>query len=127
MTDVDLDRWSAEVLMGWKWSATWSKGSCVGAWHNKDGKLIMLELTWHPSSPDSPAWQILAVIEAMRKEGFGFIIIAGYIGFTINCVPLEKLPEKSLSGAGTYPSMEIGILKAAYAAKEGNSTGTVQK
>lgn len=54
LTPEELDSWAAEKLMGW---TTLSFSD------------YYLE-NWHPTSPDAPAWQVLAVIEKMQELNF---------------------------------------------------------
>lgn len=126
-TKEELRRWSAEVLMEWMGiDASMDRRGVpifvpietgILYWKAKNQKIICRD--WAPDDPASPAWQILAVIQAMEKRGFRYEIENYYDG---------RIKVSFMNGRGVFAA-EIGtallptILKAAHAAPEPKQGG----
>lgn len=69
----ELVRWSAEGLCGWH-----KRPQCVNitggieyskdVWVDQSGKIMVFADEWAPHDSNSPAWQILAVIEKIKQR-----------------------------------------------------------
>lgn len=113
MPDIDLNRWSAEAVMGWISFTTFVAGKPVKFWAEKSA-LIYEQSAWLPLTDLN---QCFMVVEKMRELGFNFCLICRQDGVNIACFTKEH----NFSGEADETCVDpaITILKAAYKALEG--------
>lgn len=117
MSRKKLRRWSAEVLMGWKFYTQENGIAGYLVSNLPDGRMGIYEHEWAPDSQNAPGQQIIAVIEKMREKGWWMVLHAAeqYI------VVFQSTKDENFGPANLLiydTSMGLAILKAAHAALE---------
>lgn len=124
MTPEELDRWSAESLMGWTWQPAMASERRTGQWFDKDFPVFVISRDtaypveeWHPSNPKTG--QIWMVVDKMQEMEWTLRGLS-YNPFNKKwtCLFFKFTEDGDFSAYDIAETPCIAILKAAKAAKE---------
>ena len=121
MTPEFLEKWSAEVLMGWILiDGWWTIPANPKLFSEGHLDYILSEKDWHPTSDQAPAWQIFMVIERMKDRGWYLTLNYwpdGMVHAEFSKPHGQQKVEDEFDCLSIWPL--VAILTAAYAALSG--------
>jgi len=110
MTDIDLNRWSAEKVMGW------TIGYVYGLPCYQDFYIKFDINDWHPLTNYN---QLFMVVEKMRELGWHFSL--HYDEFGIGCVFYPHPHDGKVRRINRSNDLPTAVLRAAYEVLKGEN------